>query len=255
MPSLNHNRKASLSQKRPVLTVVIIEVLLLLAVFAAGAYATFNELTYTAPVLISFIPIALTLIVYFTLKNKWAWLGFKSLKSIAPGEWKSFTPLLLVLGIISLKGFQEISVSEILFFIFFTLLVAFVEESIYRGLILKTLLPKGIRAAVITSSLLFSITHVLNALSGQDLTQTLLQLIYALLIGCVLALLMVKNDNIIPLILFHFVHNLIQFVGNDNTTGYIGYDIFILLVLAVQAVWLVLSLRKPSVPTSIHRAS
>ncbi|WP_410515042.1 CPBP family intramembrane metalloprotease [Paenibacillus sp. BR2-3] len=62
--------------------------------------------------------------------------------------------------IIGLKGFQEIRVSEVLFFIFFTLLVSFVEESIYRGLILKTLLPKGVKTAVITSSLLFSLTHM-----------------------------------------------------------------------------------------------
>lgn len=246
--------KESFSQKRPVLTVVIIEVLLLLAVFAAGAYATINELSYTSPVLISFIPIALVLIVYFTWKRKWTSLGFRKLSSIPAGGWVYYSPLALILVVISLKGMREIGVSEILFFIFFTLLVGFVEESIYRGLILKTLLPKGIKTAVITSSILFAITHVLNVLSGQDAFQTVLQIVYALLIGTVLALLMVKNNNIIPLILFHFLHNFIQFVGNDNSDAFIGYDLFILLVLALYCIWLSFSLKKPPVSARIDHA-
>ncbi|KAA2294230.1 CPBP family intramembrane metalloprotease, partial [Clostridioides difficile] len=84
---------------------------------------------------------------------------------------------------------------RVAFFIFFTLLVAFVEETIYRGLIFKTLLRKSAVAAVVTSSILFSITHLLNALSGQHMTDTIMQLIYALLLGAALALLMLKNGN------------------------------------------------------------
>lgn len=251
----NPRTKASFSQKRPILTVVIIEVLLLLAVFAAGAYATIKELSYTAPVLISFIPIALVMIAYFTWKKKWNALGFRKLSSIPANGWVYYSPLLLILIVISFKGMRDISASEVLFFLFFTLLVGFVEESIYRGLILKTLLPKGMKTAVITSSILFAVTHVLNVLSGQDAFQTILQIVYALLIGAVLALLMVKNKNILPLILFHFLHNFIQFVGNDNSDAFIGYDLFLLLVLAVHCVWLSLSLRRPVVSASANQAS
>ncbi|WP_340006382.1 CPBP family intramembrane glutamic endopeptidase [Paenibacillus sp. FSL K6-0276] len=91
-------------------------------------------------------------------------------------------------------------------------------------MIFKTLHTKGAKTAVIISSILFSITHLLNALSGTDMTQILLQLVYALLIGFVLSLLMLKNNNILPLILFHFVHHLIQFVGNDNTKRLYGWN-------------------------------
>ncbi|KTD83422.1 CPBP family intramembrane glutamic endopeptidase [Paenibacillus etheri] len=248
-------KTSSFSQKHPVWTVVIIEVLLLLAVSAAGTYATIKELSYTAPVLLSFIPIALVLIIYFTLKSKWSDLGFRPLNTISSGNWIYYAPLVVILITISFKGFREISASEVMFFIFFTLLVAFVEESIYRGLIFKVLLTKGAKTAVITSSILFSITHLLNALSGTDITQILLQLVYALLIGFVLALLMLKNNNIVPLILFHFVHNLIQFVGNDNTSEYVGIDLLILLVLAVQCVWLALSFRKPTLSGNLNQSS
>ncbi|WP_416292726.1 type II CAAX prenyl endopeptidase Rce1 family protein [Paenibacillus illinoisensis] len=100
-------------------------------------------------------------------------------------------------------------------------------------------------AAVVTSSILFSITHMLNALSGQSMADTMLQLIYALLLGAVLALLMLKNGNIIPLILFHFIHNLIQFLSDDlQDTDTLPYDLFLLIVLAVHCVWLIYSARK-----------
>lgn len=248
--------KASFSKRRPVLTVIIIEVLLLLAVFAAGAYATIKELDYTAPVLISFIPIALVLIVYLTWKRKWSEMGFQSLRNIPKKNWLYYLPLVVLLITISLKGFREVTVSEVLFFIFFTLLVGFVEETLYRGLILRTLLAKSVTAAVVTSSILFSVTHLLNLLSGQNTIQTIMQIIYALVMGVALALLIVKNHNIIPLILFHFVHNLIQFLSIENEkNSVLGVDVLIIMVLVMYCVWLLMSLKSRVVQPQINKGS
>jgi len=110
----------------------------LLAVFAAGAVATVKQLDYTSPVLMSFTPIALVLIIYLTLRHKWRETGYRSLRTIPASHAKYYIPLLLVLGTLALKGFTELTLSKVAFFIFFTLLVAFVEETIYRGLIFKT---------------------------------------------------------------------------------------------------------------------
>ncbi|WNS46127.1 CPBP family intramembrane glutamic endopeptidase [Paenibacillus sp. MMS20-IR301] len=246
--------KLTFSQKHPIWTVVIIQLLLLLAMTAAGAVATIRELSDKSPVWISFIPIAIVLMLYFTLKRKWSLLGFRSLSTIPSGNWIYYAPLLLILVINGIKGFREISVSEVLVLLLFTLLVGFVEESLYRGLILKTLLAKGVTTAVITSSVLFGLTHILNSLSGQDVGQTILQIVYALLMGVVLALLVVKDNNIIPVILFHFLHNLLQYVGNDNSSAFLGYDLLILALLAGHAVWLIFSLRK-STPSAYAASS
>ncbi|MDO3408210.1 CPBP family intramembrane metalloprotease [Saccharibacillus sp. CPCC 101409] len=234
--------KLTFSQRRPVWAVVVIELLLMVAVAAAGTYATLKGLSYTAPVLLSFIPIALALIVYMTLRRRWGYYGFRSLKSIPKSGYIYYLPLLAVLVAISFKGFRPLTIQEILFFLFFTLLVGFVEETVYRGLIFKTMLKKGAVAAIVTSSILFSITHVLNALSGQSLAATLLQLLYALLVGCALALLLLKNGNILPLIAFHFLHNLIQFLGVQ--TEYIPADVVVLVILAAQCAWLIASMKK-----------
>jgi len=250
----HQSTEPSFSERRPVLAVVIIELLLLLAVLAGGTIATIKQLDYTSPVLISFIPIALVLIIYLTIRRRWQMIGFRSLRNIPAVHAKYYIPLLLVLGTLSLKGFGEINLSKAVFFIFFTLLVAFVEETIYRGLIFKTLLQKSAVTAVVISSILFSITHLLNALSGQNVTDTIVQLVYALLLGALLALLMLKNGNIIPLVLFHFIHNLIQFLSNDlQDKGTIPYDLFILITLAASCVWLIQSFRRPSSLSLVKR--
>lgn len=237
------------TEKRPVLSVVLIELALLVAMFAAGAYATIQQLSYTAPVLIAFIPISLVLIVRLTWKKSWKRYGFLPLADIPPQTLIYYLPLAIVLICVAANGFRSFTFKEAMFFVFFTLLVGFVEETVYRGLILHILLRhKGITVAVVTSSLLFSVTHVLNILSGQSAEDTVVQLIYALLTGAALALLIVKNRNIIPLILFHFIHNLLQFLGQDGR-GVSVWDYVVLAILLLHCVWLMFSLRKnPALP-------
>lgn len=242
--------QTSFSQRRPVLSVILIELLLLIAVFFAGAYATIKELSYTTPVLLSFIPISIVLIIYFSWKRKWRDYGFRSLATIPGRSWIYYIPQLAVLIVVAFNGFKAFTLQDLLFFLFFTLMVGFVEETIYRGLILQILLKgKGITTAVVTSSILFSITHVLNMLSGQSTADTMMQLVYALLTGAALALLMVKNQNIIPLILFHFIHNLMQFLG-DEGRGTSVLDYVIILILLVQCIWLMPGLKKK--PSPLH---
>lgn len=240
---------ARFTDKRPVLSVVIIELLLLVAMFVAGAYATIQELSYTAPVLIAFIPISIVLIACLTWKKSWGRYGFRPLSTIPARNWMYYLPLVLALLIVALNGFRSFTLKEAMFFVFFTLMVGFVEETVYRGLILHILLRhKSVTAAVLTSSLLFSVTHVLNMLSGQSAEDTLVQLVYALLTGAALALLIVKNHNIIPLIIYHFIHNLIQFLGQDGR-GVSVWDYVILVILLLHCLWLVFSLKKnPVVP-------
>nr|WP_249725645.1 CPBP family glutamic-type intramembrane protease [Paenibacillus dendritiformis] len=84
-------------------------------------------------------------------------------------------------------------------------------------------------------------------LSGQNATDTAIQLIYSLLVGLMLALLMVKHHNIYPLILFHFVHNFTQFIGNESDQIYAS---LVLLVLSAHCIWLLISARTSASKTT-----
>ncbi|GGH37030.1 CPBP family intramembrane glutamic endopeptidase [Paenibacillus segetis] len=244
------SNKSSFFVKRPILFVIVVEVLLLIIVTVGGAIATIKELDYIAAIWVSFTPIALILVIYLTWKRKWGSLGFQSLSTITKQNWLYHLPLILVLITISLKGFEDLSVSKVIQFVSFTLLVGFVEETVYRGLILKAMLNVGVKAAVITSSLLFAVTHALNMISGQDLANTVVQIVYSLLIGVVLALLMVRGSNIYPLILFHFLHNLIQFLGPE-ATGVTYFDVIALVILVIYSIVLIKSLNKKTIKGSI----
>ncbi|HJF32174.1 MAG TPA: CPBP family intramembrane metalloprotease [Sporosarcina psychrophila] len=234
-------------RKNPIKSIIMVEVSFLLAVFIAGAIATINQLSYNSPILISFIPTALVLIIYFTRKGKWTSFGFEV--GEVRTNWLYYLPLLAILVILCFQGFDYVPIETIAFYVGFATLVGFVEESIYRGIMIKILLPLGIVPAILTSSLLFSLTHVLNLLSGQSIGQTVLQLVYAFLIGIVLAQLFIKNGSIYPLILFHTLHNLIQFLGKGGSTAVL--DGTVIVILALTAVSLALSLKKKYTNESI----
>lgn len=82
--------------------------------------------------------------------------------------------------------------------LFFTLAVipAFVEEFLFRGLVLSNLLPYGRTTAILASGLLFGIMH-------QDVSQ----LFYATVAGIVLGFVYVKTQSIWPGVLLHFCNN------------------------------------------------
>lgn len=81
---------------------------------------------------------------------------------------------------------------------FFTLAVvpAFVEEYLFRGMILTNLLPYGKTSAILASAALFGIMH-----------QNVGQLFYATVAGLVLGYIYVKSRSIWPCILLHFINN------------------------------------------------
>ncbi len=232
--------------KHPVLAVVLIEVMLFFALFAAGAYLTITEKTSQSPVPYAFAPIAVLVLLYMLTGKRYTRYGFRSFGSIPRKELLFYLPLvadvLLVITNGLTNGFREVSAIQWIGLLGLALLVGFVEETVYRGLILNILLQKGIRIAVLTSSLLFSLTHLLNLMGGQDLAATLLQLAYAFLVGLSLSLLYVRHKTLLPLIAFHFLHNFTQFLVKDQAS--MLFDSLVVAALLFSCIWLLLQPRK-----------
>ena len=85
-----------------------------------------------------------------------------------------------------------------LILLFFTLAVvpAFVEEFLFRGVVLSNLLPYGKGLAILGSALLFGMMH-----------QNIEQLFYATAAGVVLGWIYVETESIWPCVLLHFCNN------------------------------------------------
>ncbi len=112
----------------------------------------------------------------------------------------------LILGLFDYGSFAEDVLHEAgtstnleLVLLFFTLAVvpAFVEELLFRGLVLSNLLPYGRTTAVLASAVLFGLMH-----------QNVEQLLYATAAGVVIGWVYVCTGSIWPCILLHFCNNL-----------------------------------------------
>lgn len=126
----------------------------------------------------------------------------------------AYIPLILVEVVsIVMCGFSiTISVLPLLFF---TLAVGFNEEIFFRGLILKYVNQKSLKQGTIISSTLFGLLHAGNLLGGADLLYTVLQIIFAFLVGLVLAEVTIITKSLWVPITWHVIHNFISFQGGN----------------------------------------
>lgn len=124
---------------------------------------------------------------------------------------------------------------ETVLYILGMLCVGFVEEILFRGYLLHTLMQNSARQAIIISSLTFGLGHIVNLLNGKDIYETLLQLIYAMAIGLMLSVFVVRTKQLLPCCIFHGVFNaLAAFADRDGVTN--TYQLVICIVITVIAV-------------------
>ena len=98
--------------------------------------------------------------------------------------------------------------------------VGFLEEVIFRGLLFWAMEPNGRTSAIVVSSLTFGIGHIVNLFngSGQSRMETLAQVVFAVSVGFVLVLVMLKSGSLWPCIGFHMLNNALSFFENEAAT-------------------------------------
>lgn len=116
--------------------------------------------------------------------------------------------------------------------------VAINEEILFRGILLRAMLPFGASVAIIVPSLLFGATHLGNIFVGGDVTFGLFQFAWTFLAGMALTALRLQNKSLLPAIGFHFILDAVEY----SATGEYGVhsshyslkwlSIFVLLNLA-----------------------
>jgi membrane protease YdiL (CAAX protease family) len=160
-------------------------------------------------------------------------------------KWKALWAL-IPLGILVFLNSGEVFSSQLTLALstvvegfFFGLLTAIGEESIFRGIILRTFLPFGVLKSVLVTSILFGFWHI-TLLSSSSPPYALIAIIGAFLIGIFFASIRLSMNTIIPLIV---AHTLIDWasavVGNGQfkppplavyATFYIGFNLIFALV-------------------------
>lgn len=115
------------------------------------------------------------------------------------------------------------------------LLVGFLEELIFRGLLLKAMAKDNLKSAVIVSSLTFGIGHIVNLFngSGADLLSNFLQILSAVAFGFLFAVVFLRTGSLLPCILTHSVLNALSTIAVEPPTPVI--EILISAILTINA--------------------
>ena len=104
----------------------------------------------------------------------------------------------------------------LVFHILLMLCVGFLEELIFRGFLFEALRKKGMKTAVLVSSLTFGAGHIINLFngSGMSLGENLFQILYAVLFGFLIVMVYLRSGSLIPCILSHQAINILSAFHN-----------------------------------------
>jgi len=204
--------KSSFPQRRPIIFVVLLLLVILVTFFLAGTVTYRLKLPTLAINIIAYPILALIAIL---LLSRWHWWREAGLR-LPPNPrslWFFTVALLPVILNIAFAGLGYPGIGLLLLFLALALFVGFVEETYFRGMMLRALLRRGPWQAVIISSLVFGIAHPLNLLAGANLAATLLQVVWAFAFGMMYAALALRTQTILPLIVTHGLTNFFGYLA------------------------------------------
>jgi len=205
--------KQKFHERYPYLFVIILEVIIIAVALIAGTITFMMKLPeYTLYGITMVILTIITALILWKF-DWWRMIGFQRFN-------KKYI-LLLIIPVIPLIGnlfgtYNSIQFGFYIYYFFMCALVGFVEEGMYRGLMLQALLKKGVWKAVIISSIVFSLSHIMNALAGWNLGHVLLQLTYSFALGFGWAAFALRTRTIWPLMLIHFLIDFFSFIKSEN---------------------------------------
>lgn len=209
-----------------------------------------DQLSATAGIMKSVtavLHIAMSLILFFWIRNNDLSEKYGFRRSVIPAKRVLYyLPLIIIAstgfwGGIKLRyGFPE----ALLYFISMCC-VGFLEEVIFRGLLFRAMEKDNLKTAVIVSSLTFGIGHIVNLFNGngRDPASSMIQIVFAVLVGFVLVLIFYHGRSLISCILFHSANNALKVFsteGNlDPKTEMMLNLVLIVVVLGGYSLYLV----------------
>lgn len=226
--------KQHYSQKHPYISIILIG---LLCTFMTGLGTAVpqiiglevnEQIEVTTVFLILSIAIGILIMrkSRFTLSD----YGFRKSKKGAGQKVWWYIPLLAVEIIpVAIAGFSaEVTALQYIILLFFTVAVGFNEEIYFRGLAFKVMEEKGRKKAVIWSSVIFGVLHLANAFNDKSALYLALQVIFAFLVGFVLAEVVSATKSLWIVIIWHAAHDYISSITSETL------DATALIILAIQ---------------------
>ena len=155
--------------------------------------------------------VVMSLVLFFWIRNNHLSRKYGFCRSEVPAKrFLYYVPLILIASTAFWGGIKlQCGIPEAVLYIVSMCCVGFLEEVIFRGLLFRAMEKDNLKSAILVSSLTFGIGHIVNLFngSGRDLASTLIQIVFAVLVGFVLVWIFYHGKSLIPCILFHSANN------------------------------------------------
>ena len=202
------------------------------------------------------ISITIGIIIIKTKIFKWDFAGI-GIKRIEKNTLKNvfyLFPLFIIVMLPLFKGIDNTTntFKVLLFWILHFLVVGIHEEFYNRGIILS-LFKDNFKKAIIISSVIFGIGHITNMVHiifnkelifSEFLVSTLIQMVFAFIIGVVYAEIVVITKSILPVIFFHAFWNFTATISNGSDL--ISWIQTLLLVIFAIIMWIKIFKKSPN---------
>ena len=181
--------------------------------------------------------IAMSLILIFWIRKNDLGRKYGFCRSAVPAKrFLYYLPLVLIASTAFWGGVRmQYGFPEAVMYIVSMCCVGFLEEVIFRGLLFRAMEKDNLKSAIIVSSLTFGIGHIVNLFngSGRDLTLTLIQIVFAVLVGFVLVWIFYHGKSLVPCILFHSANNAFKVFAAEGNLSPQSEIIINLVVIVV----------------------
>jgi membrane protease YdiL (CAAX protease family) len=219
------------AEHHPYWFVAVLEIVVIVVYLAAGTIAHFLNLSNLGLYGLANLGLTIIVAVLLTLMGWWKAIGFRS--PDRRGDLLYFLVPFIPMFTNFIPGLEVTSLRYLTEALAITLMVAFAEETIFRGLMLNALKPHGLWKAAIITALLFGITHALNVLAGRSVVEDVTQICYAVAIGFAYAALVLQKGILWPLVLAHWLINFSNYIQRPGFTYPAPWNVLIAVIITV----------------------
>jgi membrane protease YdiL (CAAX protease family) len=228
------------ARAHPLSFVAAIEAVVIVVYLLGRSAASLAGLSDLWPTAIAYVALAIVVAIVLSVMGWWGHVGFHWIER--KRDLLYFLPVLLPVLINLGAGVEVPSATLVAGLFLLALLVGFVEESVCRGLMLRALEPRGIWVAVLGSSVLFGLSHLLNLVAGKSLVDAGAQAFYTTALGFAFAALVWRTGVIWPLVVAHALIDFASFLQKPTeTTAHASWVIVVGVALVYGSYgWLLL---------------
>ena len=220
MPTTLRGRLRLFAMDRPLVFALLLTLASMAVGLSGGLVIRNRAWLETYPLSVNDLLQALLAVALLTGLGWWRAAGFTR-----PAHWRALAVLwlpalmaLVPLAGLAANGTPVTGAVTIAVIAFTTFLVGFHEEALFRGLILRALLPGGVPRAVLLSALLFGLAHLAGLALGRHPLLVLVQVAFTFGAGVCYAAVRLRTGTIWPLVIIHWLFDLFGWLASPQGT-------------------------------------